>query len=155
MWKGLEKQALYYSLWELWQDCFVTWIKSWNVRGSKSSISPMSLQKRFKILPERTGYEKLLISSDRNFKRNNSWTNKNNIFEEYVFQIFPGGTVSHYRGHVFNPWSRKIPHAAEQLSLCTTTTEAHVPRSWALQQKKPPQWEAKSLQWTVTLACYN
>ena len=23
----------------------------------------------------------------------------------------------------FNPWSRKIPHAAEQLSLCTATTE--------------------------------
>ena len=61
----------------------------------------------------------------------------------------------HYRGHVFNPWSRKIPHAAEQLRLCATTTEAHVPRAWALQLKKPPQWEAKSLQWTVTLACCN
>ena len=27
------------------------------------------------------------------------------------------------RRHRFNPWSRKIPHALEQLSLCTTTTE--------------------------------
>ena len=27
------------------------------------------------------------------------------------------------RGHGFEPWSRKIPHAAEQLSPCTTTTE--------------------------------
>ena len=27
------------------------------------------------------------------------------------------------RGHGFEPWSRKIPHAAEQLSLCATTTE--------------------------------
>ena len=27
------------------------------------------------------------------------------------------------RGHGFKPWSRKIPHAAEQLSLCTTTTK--------------------------------
>ena len=27
------------------------------------------------------------------------------------------------RGHGFNPWSGKIPHAAEQLSPCTTTTE--------------------------------
>ena len=27
------------------------------------------------------------------------------------------------RGHRFNPWSRKIPHATEQLSPCTTTTE--------------------------------
>ena len=27
------------------------------------------------------------------------------------------------RGHGFEPWSGKIPHAAEQLSLCATTTE--------------------------------
>ena len=27
------------------------------------------------------------------------------------------------RGHAFDPWSGKIPHAAEQLSLCATTTE--------------------------------
>ena len=27
------------------------------------------------------------------------------------------------QGHRFEPWSRKIPHAAEQLSLCTATTE--------------------------------
>ena len=27
------------------------------------------------------------------------------------------------RGHRFNPWSRKIPHATEQLGLSTTTTE--------------------------------
>ena len=33
------------------------------------------------------------------------------------------------RGHVFNPWSGKIPHVAEQLSLCTTTTETHVPKA--------------------------
>ena len=31
------------------------------------------------------------------------------------------------RGHGFEPWSGKIPHATEQLSLCTTTTEpAHL-----------------------------
>ena len=31
------------------------------------------------------------------------------------------------RGHGFEPWSGKIPHAAEQLSPCTTTTEpAHL-----------------------------
>lgn len=47
-------------LWELWQDCYITWMKSRNVRGSKSSISPMSLEKRFKILPARTGHKKLL-----------------------------------------------------------------------------------------------
>ena len=27
------------------------------------------------------------------------------------------------QGHRFNPWSRKIPHASEQLSPCATTTE--------------------------------
>ncbi|KAJ8787868.1 hypothetical protein J1605_005672 [Eschrichtius robustus] len=31
------------------------------------------------------------------------------------------------RGHGFDPWSRKIPHATEQLSLCARTTEpAHL-----------------------------
>ena len=29
--------------------------------------------------------------------------------------------------HRFNPWSWKIPHAVEQLSLSATTTEAHAP----------------------------
>ena len=47
----------------------------------------------------------------RTFKRNNSWTYHNNIFEDYVFRDFPGGTVSPCRGHAFNPWSGKIPHA--------------------------------------------
>ena len=32
------------------------------------------------------------------------------------------------RGHGFEPWSRKIPHAMEQLSLHVTTTEARVPQ---------------------------
>ena len=60
------------------------------------------------------------------------------------------------RGHRFDPWSGKIPHATEQLSLCTTTTkpalrayepqlvspratttEARAPRAHALQQEKP------------------
>ena len=62
---------------------------------------------------------------------------------------FPGGAY---------PWSGKIPHATEQLSLCTTilslcsrarkpqllslhaaTTEAHAPGAHAPQQEKPPQ----------------
>ena len=33
------------------------------------------------------------------------------------------GQESACRGHRFEPWSRKIPRAAEQLSLCTTTTK--------------------------------
>ena len=35
--------------------------------------------------------------------------------------------------------SGKIPHAAEQLSPCATTTEARMPRVRALQQEKTPQ----------------
>ena len=31
------------------------------------------------------------------------------------------------RGHGFYVWSRKTSYAVEQLSLCATTTEAHVP----------------------------
>ncbi|KAJ8790503.1 hypothetical protein J1605_004476 [Eschrichtius robustus] len=42
------------------------------------------------------------------------------------------------RGHGFEPWSRNIPHAAEQLSPHATTTEGHMPRARALQQEKPP-----------------
>ena len=63
------------------------------------------------------------------------------------------------RGHGFEPWSRKIPHAAEQLlslyskarelqllSPCAATTEARAPRACAPQQEKPPQWEAHAPQ---------
>ena len=57
------------------------------------------------------------------------------------------------RGHGFKPWSRKIPHATEQLSPCTTTTEPTCCNYWspharahAPQQEKPPQWEARALQ---------
>ena len=57
---------------------------------------------------------------------------------------FPGGAVvesppTSVGNMGFEPWSGKIPHAAEQLSWCTTTTETCVPRAHALQQEKPPQ----------------
>ena len=54
-------------------------------------------------------------------------------------QGFHGGSVVKESAHQcrrpgFDPWSGKIPHATEQLSLCTTllspetaTTEAHTP----------------------------
>ena len=35
----------------------------------------------------------------------------------------PGGAVVKNLPARFEPWSRKIPHAAEQLSPCTTATE--------------------------------
>ena len=53
------------------------------------------------------------------------------------------------------PWSGKIPQAAEQLSPCTTTTEARAPRAPALQQEKPPQSEAQALQRRVAPARHN
>ena len=74
------------------------------------------------------------------------------------------------RGHGFEAWSGKIPHATEQLSLCATTTEparhnywAHVPRllkpvcprAHAPQQEKPPQWEACAPQQRVAPARWN
>ena len=71
---------------------------------------------------------------------------------------FPGGAV------VKNPPANAgdtgsspglIPHAAEQLSLCTTTTEACKPRAHAPQQEKPPQWEAHVLQPRVAPARHN
>ena len=46
-----------------------------------------------------------------------------------------------WRGHGFDPWSRKMPHAMGQLGPCTTTLEPMCPRAGALQQKKPLQWK--------------
>ena len=48
------------------------------------------------------------------------------------FLDFLGGPVvkepaSQCRRHGLDPWSRKIPHASRQLSLCATTAEAHAP----------------------------
>ena len=44
------------------------------------------------------------------------------------FKGFPGGSEiknlpAGDKGHQFNPWSGKTPHAMEQLSLCATATE--------------------------------
>ena len=83
----------------------------------------------------------------------------------------PGGSVIKNRptnahtGRGFAPWSREIPHAEEQLSLCTTTTEPVLwsleaiitepmrPNYWSpsapepvLPQEKPLQGEAHALQ---------
>ena len=53
------------------------------------------------------------------------------------------------RGHGFDTWSRKIPHAAGQLSPCSTATEPVLqlrkpmsPGAHTLQQGNPLQWEA-------------
>ena len=48
------------------------------------------------------------------------------MFKNY--RDFPGGAVvksqpANAGEHGFDPWTGKIPHAAEQLSPCATTTE--------------------------------
>ena len=50
------------------------------------------------------------------------------------------------QGRQFDPWSEKISHASEQLSPCTTTTEAPMPKAHAPHQEKSPQWEVYALQ---------
>ena len=60
------------------------------------------------------------------------------------------------RGHRFNPWSRKIPHAIGaakpvrhnygslwSLALQPQMLRPMCPRAHALQRKKPPQWAAR------------
>ena len=49
--------------------------------------------------------------------------------DDRVILGFPGGPVvknppCSAGGHRFDPWSRKIPRAMEQLSLCTKTIES-------------------------------
>ena len=58
------------------------------------------------------------------------------------------------RGHGFDPWSGKIPHAME-LTPCTTSTEARRSRAHAPQQEKPPQGEARAPQRRVAPARHN
>ena len=66
-------------------------------------------------------------------------------FGGWIPQWFSGKeSACHCRKHRFDPWSRKIPHAVEQLhvpqllSLC--------PRACAPRQEQPPQWEAHARQ---------
>ena len=50
---------------------------------------------------------------------------------------------------------RSRAHEPQLLSPHATTTEAHVPRSCAPQQEKPPQWEAHAPQQRVAPARHN
>ena len=49
------------------------------------------------------------------------------------------------RGQRFEPWSRKIPHAAEQLSPCATTTQTAL-YSQNSASEEPPQREGRTPQ---------
>ena len=63
-------------------------------------------------------------------------------------------SASQCREHWFDPWSRRILHAVEQLSPCTTTTDAREPRACA-PQDRPAQREARAPQVRVALTHCN
>ena len=81
-----------------------------------------------------------------------------------TFLGFPGGSVVkksalQCKGHQFDPWSRKIPHAEEQLSLCATTTKPMSCNYWSLHAATgaAPKWSEKPLhtqQRAAPLLCY-
>ena len=48
------------------------------------------------------------------------------------------------RGHRFDPWSQKIPHAEGQLKPCTTTAKPVL--ELMLHKEKSPQGEAQAPQ---------
>ena len=48
-------------------------------------------------------------------------------------------------GRFYMPCSN-YAHGPQLLSPCATSTEAHAPGDWALQQEKPLQWEAQAPQ---------
>ena len=51
-------------------------------------------------------------------------TNKNLLYKKInQIKLKRKESACQCRGHGFEPWSRKISHAMEQLSPCTTTTE--------------------------------
>ena len=58
------------------------------------------------------------------------------------------------RGHGFEPWSGKIPHAAEQLGPWATTTEP-ARLEPVLRNERPRWWEACAPRWGVAPACHN
>ena len=57
------------------------------------------------------------------------------------------------RGHGFNPWSRKLPHAVEQVKLGGHNYWACRLRACAPQKKKPPRWQAHAPPGRVAPTC--
>ena len=55
-----------------------------------------------------------------------------------------GTTQCQCRGHGFNPWSGKIPHAVGQLSSCATITEPPGPQLLKPERLKPVLHNKKS-----------
>jgi len=65
----------------------------------------------------------------------------------YVCGVFPGASVVKLPPNAgdtgsIQGWGTKMPHATGLISLYATATVSMHPRACALQQEKPPQWEA-------------
>ena len=58
------------------------------------------------------------------------------------------------RGHGFEPWSGRIPHAAEKLGPWATTAEP-ARLEPVLRNKRPRWWGACAPRWRVAPACHN
>ena len=67
---------------------------------------------------QRVGYELYLLRASYMFVSGLAWWHSE---EESTCQC---------RGHGFDPWSRKIPHAMGQPSLCAPTTELTLSRAY-------------------------
>ena len=59
------------------------------------------------------------------------------------------------RGHGFEPWSGKIPHAAEQLGPWATMTEPAHLEPVLRNKRRRDKWEARAPRWGVVPACRN
>ena len=56
------------------------------------------------------------------------------------WQLSGKESACQFKRQRFNPWSRKIPHAAEQLSLCATTSEPACSNHWSPQAVLCGKW---------------
>ena len=93
----------------------------------------------------KTRHSRVEITKRRKKKRcwKGSWKKKGG----WTFLVVQRVRIASQQGeHRFDTWSRRIPHAAKQLSLWATTTEPvsgnqWSPSAWSLcsQQKKTPQ----------------
>ena len=51
------------------------------------------------------------------------WKEKKSLEEGFPGDSVVKKSVCQCKGHGFDPWAGKTPHATEQLSLCTKTIE--------------------------------
>ena len=85
---------------------------------------------------------------------NNINSQKSKILSGLPWWLSGKESTCQCKSHGFNPWSRMIPHASEQLSQWATTTEPMCCNNWSpcvlepllSQQEKLTQWETQTWQ---------